>query len=79
MLIRTLSTTFLKIFCKIILNSKVIVKSIFNPDNKFWRKSRWVKSALNGCNLNIKLAYITPVYSSTTILENVICHESIRH
>ena len=35
MLIRTLPTTLLQIFCKIIPNSKVIVKSIIAPDNNF--------------------------------------------
>ena len=33
MLIRTSPTTLLQIFCKIILNSQVIVKSIIDPDN----------------------------------------------
>ena len=33
MLIRTLPTTLLQIFCKIILNSQVIIKSIIDPDN----------------------------------------------
>ena len=33
--IRTLTTTLLQIFCKIILNSEVIVKSILNPDDNF--------------------------------------------
>ena len=35
MLIRTLPATFLQIFCKIILNSKVIVKNIIDPDDNF--------------------------------------------
>ena len=35
MLIRTLPTSLLQIFCKIILNSKVIVKSIIDPDDNF--------------------------------------------
>ena len=39
MLFRTLPTTLLQIFCKIILNSKVIVKRIFDPDDTFWRNS----------------------------------------
>ena len=40
MLIRTLSTTLLQIFCKIILISKVIIESIIDPDDiidKNWR------------------------------------------
>ena len=39
MLIRTLPTTLLQIFCKIILNSKVIVKSIIDPDDNSWMNS----------------------------------------
>ena len=35
MLIRTLPATLLQIFRKIILNSKVIVKSISGPDDNF--------------------------------------------
>ena len=35
MLIRTLPTTLLQIFCNISCNSKVIVKSIIDPDNNF--------------------------------------------
>ena len=31
-----LTTTLLQIYCKIVLNSKVIVKSIFVPDDNFW-------------------------------------------
>ena len=37
MFIGALSPTLLQIFCKIILNSKVIVKSIIDPDDNFWR------------------------------------------
>ena len=40
MLIRTLPTTFLQIFSKIILNSKVSVKSILDPDDNFWRNAQ---------------------------------------
>ena len=40
MLIRILPTTPLQIFCKIILNSQVIVKSIIGPDDNFSRNSR---------------------------------------
>ena len=35
MSIRILSTTLFQIFCKIILNFKVIVKSIIDPDGNF--------------------------------------------
>ena len=37
MFIKTLLTTLLQIFRKIILNSKIAVKSIRDPDNNFWR------------------------------------------
>ena len=37
MFIRTLPITLLQIFCKIIFNSKVIVKSIIDPDYDFWK------------------------------------------
>ena len=39
MLIRTLPTTLLQIFCKIILNSKIIVQSILDPDDNSWMNS----------------------------------------
>ena len=39
MLIGILSTTPLQILCRIILNSKVISKSIIDPDYNFWRNS----------------------------------------
>ena len=39
MSIRILSTTLLQIFCVIILNFIVIVKSIIDPDNNFQRNS----------------------------------------
>ena len=38
MLTKTLPTTLLQIFCKIIPKSKVIVKSITDPDDNFWMK-----------------------------------------
>ena len=37
MSITTLTTTILQIDCKIILNFKVIGKSILDPDDNFWR------------------------------------------
>ena len=37
MLIRTLPTTLLQIFCNIILNSKVIDENILDPDDNFER------------------------------------------
>ena len=40
LLIRTLPTTLLQIFCKISCNSKVIVKSIIDPDDNFQRMSK---------------------------------------
>ena len=50
-LFRTLSTTFLQIFCKIILNSKVI-------DN-FWRNSL----SINGLRLVVSIdSPFTPVF-----------------
>ena len=39
MLIRANATTLLQVFCKIILNYKVIVKRSLDPDETFWRKS----------------------------------------
>ena len=36
MLIQILPTTLLQIFCEVILNRKVIVKSITVPDDNFW-------------------------------------------
>ena len=36
MLLTILSTTLLQMFCKIILVSKVIIKSIIDPDNKWF-------------------------------------------
>ena len=39
MLMKTLPTTLLEIFCKIMLNLKVIVKIVFDPDDDFWRNS----------------------------------------
>ena len=44
MLIRTLRKTLLQTFCKIILNSKVIVIISFDPDDNFWRNSLSIKS-----------------------------------
>ena len=38
-MIRTLSTTLLQIFCKIIPNSKSIVKSTIDPDDNSWMNS----------------------------------------
>ena len=40
MLIQTFSTTLLQIFKAINFNSKVIDKSIMNPDDNFWRISQ---------------------------------------
>ena len=37
MLIRSLPTTLLEIFCKIMVISKVILKSIIDPDDNCWR------------------------------------------
>ena len=37
MLIRTIPTTLFQIFCKIIPNSKVIIKSVINSDNNIWQ------------------------------------------
>ena len=37
--IRILPTTFPQVFCNIILNSKVFIKSIIDPDHNIWRKS----------------------------------------
>ena len=34
------SQHYLRIFCKIIPNFKVIVKSIIDPDDNFWRNSK---------------------------------------
>ena len=45
MSLRTLPTTLLQIFRKIIFNSKVIAKSIKDPDDNFVRISLWVKVA----------------------------------
>ena len=43
MLIKTLPTTLHQIFCKIILNSEVIVKSIKDPDDNVKRNSQaWI-------------------------------------
>ena len=39
MSIRTLPTTLLQIFCKVILNFRVIVKSITDPDENLWKNS----------------------------------------
>ena len=39
MIFRTLPTTLLQIFCKIIPNFKDIVKSIVDPDDDCWRNS----------------------------------------
>ena len=39
MLFRTFAITLLQIFCKIILNFQVIVKSILDPDYNFWKNS----------------------------------------
>ena len=41
MLMRTLQSTFLQIFCNIILNSKSIAKSSINPDN-IVKRYKWV-------------------------------------
>ena len=38
MLIRTSQPTLLQRFCKILLNSQVIVKSVKDPDDNFWSK-----------------------------------------
>ena len=35
MIIRTLPATLLQVFCKNILNSKIVVKSISGPDDNF--------------------------------------------
>ena len=39
MLIRTLLTTLLQIFCQTILNAEFIIKSILDPDDNIWRNS----------------------------------------
>ena len=39
MLIRTLLTTLLQIFCKIMVDSEDIAKSIIDPDDNIWRNS----------------------------------------
>ena len=39
MLFQTSPATLLQIFCKIILNFQVIVRSIGGPDDNFWRSS----------------------------------------
>ena len=39
MLIKTLPPTLLQIFCEIFHISKVIVKSIVDPDDNFWMNS----------------------------------------
>ena len=48
MLIRTLSTNLLQIFCEIFLNSKVIVKSIIDPDDNFYGNS----VSINGLHMS---------------------------
>ena len=57
MLIRTLSTTLLQIFCKIILNSEVIVKSIIDPDDNFLRNSFRSINGLTLRNLDLGINY----------------------
>ena len=47
MFLKTFSTTLLQIFCKISINSKVIIKSIIDPDDNCWRNSL----SINGLNL----------------------------
>ena len=54
-LIRTLPITLLQIFSKIILNPKVIVKSIIDPDGNFQSNS----SAENGLTLMLLAANLT--------------------
>ena len=39
MLNKIIPTTLLQIFCETIINSKVIVKSIEDPDDNVWRSS----------------------------------------
>ena len=56
MLVRILPTTLLQLFCKIILNFQVIVKSILNPDNNlqfvyFYRCSRAHPHPESSCTL----------------------------
>ena len=69
MLIRTLPTISLQIFCKMIINSKVIIKSIIDPDDNFWRNSQVLmgyKSAIYyhyliaSIKLNIYFLPLTP-------------------
>ena len=36
---KTIPTTILQIFCKIILNYKDIVKNVIVPDDNYWRNS----------------------------------------
>ena len=43
MVMRTVRTTLLQIFCKIILISKVIIKSIIDQDDNSWMKSEVLK------------------------------------
>ena len=49
MLNRTLPTTLIQIFCKIIFNSKVIVKSIIDADDNFWRSSQALMGEALSC------------------------------
>ena len=49
LLIRTLSTNLLQIFCEIFLNSKVIIKSIIYPDNNFYGNSL----SINGLQMSL--------------------------
>ena len=60
MFIRTSSTTFPQIFFKIILDSKVIIKSTEDPDDNFWRNSLSVNGLKRLAGQHWSLIVMTP-------------------
>ena len=62
--IRTLPTTVLQIFCKIILTFEVIVISIIDPDNNFWMNSHIVAILTNIRPEEIEKVHCIAVLSS---------------
>ena len=91
MLFRTLSTTLFQIFSKIILNSKVSVKSILDPDDNFleeclninglsMRKTMELKRFwfFNACIL-LNLGHLTCSCQDTETADSVENYPKIKH
>ena len=57
----TLPTTLLQIFCRTILNYKVIVKSIIDADDNFWRNSEVLNDSVVGSCICIQASVVVSI------------------